>query len=526
MIPSKRGARGTGRPLNPATPTGIADLGPELLNAIFTKLAPSPVYLAALSCVCKEWRNVMQEQTWKQLCLEAAPGLCKAMGYSRICIRPGGWAAAFQLLLYCPGLPSVLYTTARGAWWDLLGHVEKNPSGFQTGDGVASALQLKEAFHGDVLFVSGWCQHEGMRAEEWDVDMDYFPSFKSCACRGLVQNFPESAIAERSGAVKFCRAPLEEQQRIQERAKDQCAYCRAPLFELQERLFFKNSYCSSEYALEDEEEEEDSDWEEPDEDGSAVRGHICGNGHLLLGAVGNYSELGGKTVAGSGEGLTVETSSLLKELSETFALQEEFENELVFRKGLDAFSVTRKLRCLARGIRDGVFAGDHGELEEGEEARFSVESKTKAEVNALLAGFLTWAWDTATAFEEDSANSETETEPDVQAGGNSRFWDIPTDDLDFILRSLEGHHRAVPIVRWYASGSKRSAKTVLRRWHRVRMLERRRSDTMSALRAIRDKRKAEIEAALKKVGIHPAGEWAREKWPDTGAVDKYASVSG
>ncbi|GAQ79201.1 hypothetical protein KFL_000260170 [Klebsormidium nitens] len=55
------------------------------------------------------------------------------------------------------------------------------------------------------------------------------------------------------------------------------------------------------------------------------------------------------------------------------------------------------------------------------------------------------------------------------------------------------------------------------------MLDRRRSKIVSTLSAVRGRRKKEIEAALRNVGIHPAAEWACEKWPDTSAVDKYAS---
>ncbi|GAQ79200.1 F-box family protein [Klebsormidium nitens] len=356
----KRSARGLAHPLSPTSSTGSNDLGPELLNAIFSKLSPSPIYLAALHCVCKDWRDVMQEHTYQQLCLEAAPRLCEAMGYSKISAPPGGWAAVFQLLVYCPGLPSLLYTTARGEWWNQLGHVQKKTGGFLTGNGVASALQLKEAFHKDELFVTGLCQHEGARKNVWDEDVEYISA---------------------------------------------------------------NNYCSSEYEVADEEEEEDSDWEEPDEDGSAVRGYVCGNGHLTLGAVGNFTELGGTKVAGSGEGLTVEPSPLLKGLSETFALQEEFENELEFRKGLDAFSVARKLRSLARGMRDGVVAGDQGELEQGEEALFSTESKTMVEMEAVLPEFQKRPWDTVVAFEEDFEDSESESEPDAKAGGKPPLGD-------------------------------------------------------------------------------------------------------
>jgi hypothetical protein len=82
------------RCLSAASSTTLSDLGPDLLNSIFCKLAPSPMHLAAVSCVCKNWRNVMEEETWKQLCLAAAPALCKAMGFN----EPGvPWGLAWDL---------------------------------------------------------------------------------------------------------------------------------------------------------------------------------------------------------------------------------------------------------------------------------------------------------------------------------------------------------------------------------------------------------------------------------------------
>jgi hypothetical protein len=85
----KRIGRSTSPHLS-ASSTNISDLGPELLNTIFCKLAPSPMHMAALSCVCKDWRKVMEEETWKQACLDAAPALCKAMWFNEPEPPPGG----------------------------------------------------------------------------------------------------------------------------------------------------------------------------------------------------------------------------------------------------------------------------------------------------------------------------------------------------------------------------------------------------------------------------------------------------
>lgn len=67
--------------------THISDLGPELLNAVFHKLGPSPMHLAAVSCVSRMWGRIMQEDVWRQLCpkrerwLYAAPWVISVEGF-------------------------------------------------------------------------------------------------------------------------------------------------------------------------------------------------------------------------------------------------------------------------------------------------------------------------------------------------------------------------------------------------------------------------------------------------------------
>jgi hypothetical protein len=155
---TKRVTRSQSHRLSAASSTTLSDLGPELLNAVFCQLAPSPMHLAAVSCVCKDWRNVMREETWKQLCLAAAPALCKSMGFNERG-PPGGWLGIYKLLVYCPGLhPSdyrgVVDTVGRddgpNGWWELLGHVQTSGCGFQTGPAVIKDLRMREPFRKDV----------------------------------------------------------------------------------------------------------------------------------------------------------------------------------------------------------------------------------------------------------------------------------------------------------------------------------------------------------------------------------------
>lgn len=85
--------------------TALCDnLGTELLDVIFHKLGPSPMHLAALPSVCKAWRDIVQQETLRRLCLEAAPALCERMGYGASNQPPGGWLGFFKFLRYCPGL--------------------------------------------------------------------------------------------------------------------------------------------------------------------------------------------------------------------------------------------------------------------------------------------------------------------------------------------------------------------------------------------------------------------------------------
>lgn len=114
------------------------DLGEELLLIIFLRLGPSPMHLAALSCVCKQWRRMMNADVWRQLCLEAAPGFCKSMWYSGTLATPtGGWSGVYKFLLYCPGLETNASCRHAeilpGLYQSIRGHTHGTASGFQTG---------------------------------------------------------------------------------------------------------------------------------------------------------------------------------------------------------------------------------------------------------------------------------------------------------------------------------------------------------------------------------------------------------
>jgi hypothetical protein len=90
--------------------TVLSDLGNDLLSRIFTKLGPSPKHIVAPGAVCKNWRSVLKEVTWKELCFQIAGGLCDVLGYCGENIPPGGWRGLYKMLVYCPGLYPTLST--------------------------------------------------------------------------------------------------------------------------------------------------------------------------------------------------------------------------------------------------------------------------------------------------------------------------------------------------------------------------------------------------------------------------------
>jgi hypothetical protein len=412
-----------------ASTTVLGDLGPELLSAIFCKLGPSLMHLAAVSCVCKTWRGVVQEDVWRKLCLEAAPTLCESMGWCKQSIPPGGWLSVYKLLLYCPGLHRSSYTpvalnneyndTFDRGWWELIGHVQEWASGFQTGLLVTRDLRRREPFQKDVLFVSRLCKHErGLRAQ-------------SCACRGFVGDFARSAIAKKSGAIAYLQADPQEQQKMQEEAENLCSYCQAPLFELLEKSFFSNNFLLDRDIL----DEMSSDPEDIQRtlQGFDISGDVCGNGHLVLEVYRNWERvpfLDKKSVTGSGEELHVQISGLLDGVCEAFyPVVEEDGAELLFRKSLDAFSVAKKLRGMAymiealdlldkkEGEQKGISQSPGGEAEAG-----SLKTQSQLELDLHLQNLKQEICKIAETFEADEGeDSAMELESDVEMGDDVPF---------------------------------------------------------------------------------------------------------
>lgn len=546
---------------SPAARQGITvTLGPDLLSTIFCKLGPSPVHLAAIACVCKDWRNVMQERTWKLLLLDAAPVLYQRMGYNELNGEPlGGWLAAYKVISYCPGLlpseyenlkeftkgsepwPGAEYTET---WCDLVGHVEEKTSGFQTGPAVIQSLRLREPFRNDVVFVTSPCVHE----HKWS---EHEP--RACAFRGIIQNFPGSAIAAETGARAFLEATREEQETMQEEAEDCCVYCQAPSFELSEEVFFENdySYNHPEYPSSDDSDASEVDESEFGPHGFAVKGSVCGNGHLIMGGYGSrHSEifLHEPVLEGSGEGLQLEQSELMDLLCETFSMKVEKDgSELAFRKSIDPFSASPKLRRLAVRLGpDRMVAGpgDGGDTDclykIGEKAQKIAESSPKCKVlvelglvNERISTVIErFKYGVMSSSESDSdsdlghitdSESDWESEFDTIAASNYHsFWEVIAE----VLRRVQGLPAiGLPLVRSYLGFCNHSASYTLDRIETLESLEKRRILLEKEVVVARKERREEIEAALKAAGVSARCGRRRNQWPDYRAVNSFIRVS-
>ncbi|GAQ81788.1 hypothetical protein KFL_000910080 [Klebsormidium nitens] len=512
--------------------TEIGDLSSELLGIIFHKFGPSPVHLAALPRVCKAWRTVMQEVTYQQLCLEIAPGLCEKMGCDVTSQPPGGWLALFKLLLYCPGmqgLPTsyINWDGDYGSCLDLLGHVQEEACGFQTGPYVTRDLLLKKPFQRDCLFVTELCQHAWL-----DEDM----RLAVCACRGLVQNFPVSAIARESGASKYAEASFEEQQLMRGTANDPCTFCGAPVFELREDVFFdiQESFRSWWQKLFD---RCIPDWFD-------VTGQVCGNGHLTFEVFGNWDEasfLDGTPMAGSGKGLQVETCELLQRVCEELDPKEHDFCELTFWRDLNPYTLSQKLGRLANEI--GMFVIDE-EDEEGRELvcflrhlhtiSDFVEVIPKLErrmddlkqmyEDSFQEDYEDSSEDSESSNEGDGANSadsESGSAADEEIKEEPPFWSVPFDDLE-VVKSFQNESlalNAAQMVYTYLSNDKPnpSARMVVRTSKNMDHQLVLRTEAVRKLEEMKQERKAEIEAALTAAGVEKRGG----EWPLPDAVQSY-----
>lgn len=507
---SKPVTRSRARRLSAVT-TDICDLGPELLNLVFTKLAPSPLNLAAVPCVCKAWRTIMQEQIWQQLCLEVAPGLCKVLRYDAANEPPGGWAAMYKLLFFCPA-------HFRKSWyfdgWGSLAHVQTQSSGFQTGPEIASELRLKKKYRGDPLFVSRPCFHGD--------EVGNRHSTRTHACRGLVRNVAKSALAKRAGAREYLKAPPERQQRMRDLASDQCHYCQAPLYELESRVLAERDCNSS----------EDTDSDE-DPEGFDFSGHMCGNRHIMLEILGNLGEtpfLKAESLPDVREGLSVETSKIKRNLC---SLMEPDPNAAVERrlwKTLDAFSLFTKLKCLERGYRETGMKAEICEdtdedckepLVQGEITDSSAGRQVIVELGKKLTDVEKQIVSTIEGFERDTEEElDSNVEADIGAGP---FWEVPLEAFQCIKDLLFFVPQCKRILtRFLAEDCKRSAETVLDGVRKLRRLDSRKSHISDTLRALREKRGDELEGKLRSAGIPPGSD--KYHWPDSHSVCQYINV--
>lgn len=240
--------------------------------------------------------------------------------------------AVYKLVVYCPGVrptsrtPLVFSPNANPASIHMLGHMDQARAGFRTGPAVMKALRLNEAFCGDVIYLSRPCGHI---PHEGPYMFD-----ETLGCRGVVQNFAQSAIGTASGAAAYFTAPPHEQQAMRHAAgvDDSCEYCRAPLFPLTEETFFNI-------------------WR------SESSGYVCGNGHLTLVVYKHKNENGelqwkrhDNPVAGTGEDTPVPDSFYGCEIC---CLTGSEADALTFRRSTDIFSVRKKLRRIAKRIDEG-----------------------------------------------------------------------------------------------------------------------------------------------------------------------------
>ncbi|GAQ87636.1 F-box family protein [Klebsormidium nitens] len=188
------------------TRTALPDLGPDLLQRIFAKLGPHPKDLVPLGAVSKQWRQVLNESTWKELCLKHAGGLVEELGYSHGADGPpGGWAGLYKLIICCPGchFPTFEHVLQANAlsenydWRHGRGHVQAATKGFFKGKEAKEALYLATS---DEIVISCLCSH-GQAVEMCDIHEASAPPI--LACRGIVKSFESSKLAEWSGAAAF-----------------------------------------------------------------------------------------------------------------------------------------------------------------------------------------------------------------------------------------------------------------------------------------------------------------------------------
>jgi hypothetical protein len=352
--------------------------------------------------------------------------------------------------------------------WELLGHVKSPACGFQTVPAVVKDL-ISTPFQEDVLYVTQRCIHHSHHASAW------------CACRGLISNFEESALAERSGACSYLRAGPEEKQKVQQEAKHRCMYCKAPLFELDKQFFRTNS----------ELDWGDSDFEEEESMlRYSVDGFVCVHGHLILQVLHEnpYETtacLEGRAMQGSGDGLEVDNSDLVQVLCERFATVTRKDGpELRVRESLDVLSASGKLRCLAERLEEGMLdRAEDGCKESDALGRHDISSSSILDPESLSGS--------------DSPLSEILGECEYYA-----FWDVFESDVEAVKGLFEEVHGSERVFREYLGFRSESLSRTVQKIQRLHVLQ--------------GRRKAKIEMALEQARI--------PKWPDYEAVDMFVKV--
>lgn len=181
-------------------------------------MGPHPKDLVPLGAVCKEWRQLLDDVTWKELCIKYAKSLVEDLGY---CDQgagdpPGGWRGLFKLLVYCPGVlfstfePVLQSDALRGRYdWTLCrGHVETElPRNFHrvSTEEARKTLRLDARFWADEIFVARlyFCDMYHRRALYWETTREYMERPPVLPFRGIVKSFERSEIARATGAAAF-----------------------------------------------------------------------------------------------------------------------------------------------------------------------------------------------------------------------------------------------------------------------------------------------------------------------------------
>jgi hypothetical protein len=217
---------------------------------------------------------------------------------------------------------------------------------------------------------------------------------------------------------------------MEEEAKRRCLYCQAPLFVLKPEVFFRSNF-----RWPDDIFNTPSDFEEEEStEGFDICGDVCGNGHLTLGVFGNWWGAGfldQKPIVGSGEMLKVLKSDLVEVLCEN--LGPEKGDELEFRERLDAFSVSKRLRCLAGGIEERVV----DDSRQGVGGDMPTEAQLRKELKKIeqqLAISNDVGFD---HIKESDSEIDEETCADIQLEHKSAFWDISRADVEVVKHVLK-----------------------------------------------------------------------------------------